>query len=94
MGGRLRGTASVLLPGMHLLAQLTATEPALALSLVQLQVPGDAQEASADLLTLSAAGLSLQGSAVGLSDTEALQLYGKSRCWLPACPFSSLCLSS
>ena len=90
-GGRLQGTASVLLPGMHLLAQLAATEPALALSLVQLQVPGDATEASADLLSLAAAGLSLQRSAVGLTDAEALQLYGE---LLPACPFSRLCLSS
>ena len=76
MGGRLQGTASVLLPGMHLLAQLTATEPALALSLVQLQAPGDSVDDSADILSLSAAGLSLQRSAVGLTDAEALQLYG------------------
>ena len=75
-GGPLRDPASVLLPGMHLLAQLTSAEPGLALSLVQMQVPSSA-EGDADLLTLAAGGLSLQRAAAGLSDAEALQLYGE-----------------
>lgn len=77
-GGPLYKPASVLLPGMRLLAQLTSAEPGLALSLVQMQVPAGAGEsADADLLTLSAAGLSLQEAAAGLSAAETLQLYGK-----------------
>ena len=81
-GGPLHNPASVLLPGMRLLAQLTLSEPGLALSLVQMQVPagagaGERADADADLLTLSAAGLSLQKAAAGLSDAETLQLYGQ-----------------
>ena len=75
-GGPLRDPASVLLPGMHLLAQLTSVEPGLALSLVQMQVPSGA-EGDANLLTLAAGCLSLQRAAAGLSDAEALQLYGE-----------------
>ena len=75
-GGPLRDPASVLLPGMHLLAQLTSAEPGLALSLVQMQVPSGA-EGDADLLTLAAGCLSLQRAAARLSDAEALQPYGE-----------------
>ena len=75
-GWPLRDPASVLLPGMHLLAQLTSAEPGLALSLVQMQVPSGG-EGDADLLALAAGGLSLQRAAAGLSDAEALQLYSE-----------------
>ena len=76
----LRDRSSVLLPGMRLLAQLTSAEPGLALSLVQMQVPagaGEGVDADGDLLMLSAMGLSLHHAAAGLTDNEALQLYGK-----------------
>ena len=81
-GGQSHDPASVLLPGMRLLAQLTSAEPGLALSLVQMQVPmgaGEGADTDADLLTLSAAGLSLQRAAAELPDAEALQLYGELR---------------
>lgn len=52
-------------PAMHLLARMTAAEPALAVSLVQMRLPaplgppGSAADASADLLSLVAAALSV-----------------------------------
>lgn len=89
-GGPLRDPASVLLPGMHLLAQLTSAEPGLALSLIQMQVPTGA-EGDADLLTLAAGGLALQRAAAGLSDSEVLQLYGELSSWLPSTANSHAC---
>ena len=76
-GGRSPPNAtSVLLPGMRLLARLTSAEPGLALALAQLQLPADSG-GEADLLSLLASGLSLQRGPAGLSDAEALQLYGE-----------------
>ena len=66
----------MLLPGMRLLAQMMTAEPASALTLVQMLIPSGSGD-NADLLLLSAAGLSLQRNAAGLSDAEALQFYGK-----------------
>lgn len=65
----------MLLPGMRLLAQMMTAEPASALTLVQMLIPSGSGD-NADLLILSAAGLSLPRNA-GLLDTEALQFYGK-----------------
>ena len=85
-GGRsLPDAGSVLLPGMRLLARLTSAEPGLALALAQLQLPADSG-GEADLLSLLASGLSLQRGPAGLSDAEALQLYGKMQpCCMTPC---------
>ena len=85
-GGRcLPNATSVLLPGMRLLARLTSAEPGLALALAQLQLPADSG-GEADLLSLLTSGLSLQRGLAGLSDADALLLYGKMLpCFLTPC---------
>ena len=84
-GTSLPDAASVLLPGMRLLARLTSAEPGLALALAQLQLPAESG-GEANLLSLLTSGLSLQRGPAGLSDAEALQLYGEMQpCFLTSC---------
>ena len=70
---------------MRLLARLTSAEPGLALALAQLQLPTESG-GEADLLSLLTSGLSLQRGPAGLSDAEALPLYGEMPpCFLTTC---------